>query len=66
MALWNLQLNMARSRVLRYGFSIACVAIAMGLAFTFRRFHFRDIAPPFNLASPSPLGMEESGLPSWL
>jgi signal transduction histidine kinase len=50
MALWNLQLNMARSRVLRYGFSIACVAIAMGLAFTFRRFHFRDIAPPFNLA----------------
>src|SRR5260370_27177305 len=32
MALWNVQSQMASSRVLRYGFSVACVAIAMGLA----------------------------------
>ena len=41
---------MARSRLLRYGFSVACVAIAMGLALVFRHYRFREIAPPFNLA----------------
>lgn len=50
MAPWNLQSSMASPRFLRYGFSVACVAIAMGLALTFQRYHFRDIAPPFNLA----------------
>lgn len=47
---WNLQSRMANSWVLRYGFSVACVATAMGLALGFQRYHFRDIAPPFNLA----------------
>jgi K+-sensing histidine kinase KdpD len=47
---WNLQATMARSRLLRYGFSVACVAIAMGLALVFRHYRFREIAPPFNLA----------------
>jgi K+-sensing histidine kinase KdpD len=50
MAPWNLQSKMARSRPLRYGFSVACVAIAMGLALVFRQYRFREIAPPFNLA----------------
>jgi K+-sensing histidine kinase KdpD len=50
MAPWNLQATMARSRLLRYGFSVACVAIAMGLALVFRHYRFREIAPPFNLA----------------
>jgi K+-sensing histidine kinase KdpD len=50
MAPWNLQSKMARSRPLRYGFSLACVAIAMGLALVFRHYRFREIAPPFNLA----------------
>jgi len=50
MAPWNLQSKMAGSRFLRYGFSLACVAIAMGLALVFRHYRFREIAPPFNLA----------------
>jgi len=50
MAPWDLQSKMARSRPLRYGFSVACVAIAMGLALVFRQYRFREIAPPFNLA----------------
>jgi K+-sensing histidine kinase KdpD len=50
MAPWKLQPTMARSRLLRYGFSVACVAIAMGLALVFRHYRFREIAPPFNLA----------------
>jgi len=41
---------MVGSRLLRYGFSVACVAIAMGLALVFRHYRFREIAPPFNLA----------------
>jgi len=50
MAPWNLQSRMGGSRLLRYGFSAACVAIAMGLALVFRHYRFREIAPPFNLA----------------
>jgi len=50
MAPWNLQSKMAGSRLLRYGFSVASVAIAMGLALVFRHYRFREIAPPFNLA----------------
>src|SRR5579864_7316563 len=50
MAPWNLQSKMGGSRLLRYGFSLACVAIAMGLALVFRHYRFREIAPPFNLA----------------
>ena len=50
MARWNLQSKMASSRFLRYGFSVGCVAAAMGLSLGFQRYHFRDMAPPFNLA----------------
>jgi K+-sensing histidine kinase KdpD len=51
MASWNLQSKLARSPLLRYCFSVACVAIAMGLALVFRHYRFREIAaPPFNLA----------------
>jgi K+-sensing histidine kinase KdpD len=50
MAPWSLQSKMARSRLLRHGFSVACVAIAMGLALVFRHYRLREIAPPFNLA----------------
>jgi signal transduction histidine kinase len=51
MASWNLQSKLARSPLLRYGFSVACVAIAMGLELVFRHYRFREIAaPPFNLA----------------
>jgi signal transduction histidine kinase len=50
MAPWNLQSHMASSRVLRYGFSLACVAIAMALALVFQHYRFRELVPPFNLA----------------
>jgi len=50
MAPWSLQSKMARSRLLRHGFSVACVAIAMGLALVFQHYCFRELAPPFNLA----------------
>src|ERR1700752_7952 len=50
MAPWNLQSKMARSRLPRYGFSVACVAIAMGLALVFQQYRFRELAPPLNLA----------------
>jgi K+-sensing histidine kinase KdpD len=50
MAPWNLQSRMARSGLLRYGFSVACVAIALGLALVLRHYRFREIEPPFNLA----------------
>lgn len=51
MASWNLQSKLAGSPLLCYGFSVACVAIAMGLELVFWHYHFREIAaPPFNLA----------------
>jgi len=50
MASWNLQSKLARSPLLHYGFSVACVAIAMGLALVFQQYRFRELAPPFNLA----------------
>jgi signal transduction histidine kinase len=51
MAPWNQQLHRASSRVLRFGFSVVCVAIAFGLAFAFQQYGFRDVeAPLFSLA----------------
>jgi K+-sensing histidine kinase KdpD len=50
MATWNLQAQMGSSRVLRYGYSLACVAIAMAVALVFRHYRFHELAPPFNLA----------------
>jgi K+-sensing histidine kinase KdpD len=50
MAPWNLQSKMAGPRILRYGFSLACVAIAMALALVFQHYRFRELVPPFNLA----------------
>ena len=37
---------MSRSPILRYGFSAASVAIALGVAFTLQQFQFRDIELP--------------------
>ena len=47
---WNLRERMATSRVLSYGFSVACVAAALAMALLFQRYRFRELAPPFNLA----------------
>ena len=41
---------MANSPILRYGFSLSCVAIAMALALVFQHYRFHELVPPFNLA----------------
>src|SRR6202035_1332190 len=49
-ARWNLA-QMLRSPILRYGLSVVCVAIALGLALTLQYYQFRDVAlPVFSLA----------------
>jgi K+-sensing histidine kinase KdpD len=44
-ARWNLA-QMLRSPILRYGLSVVCVAIALGLALTLQYYHFRDVELP--------------------
>ncbi|MGC2332865.1 MAG: ATP-binding protein [Candidatus Acidiferrales bacterium] len=45
-ARWNLESHRIRLPVLRYGFSAVSVAIALGLALTFRYYQFRDVGVP--------------------
>jgi light-regulated signal transduction histidine kinase (bacteriophytochrome) len=47
---WNLDFQRDCSPILRYGFSIVCVAIALGLALVLRRYEFPEESPIFNLA----------------
>jgi K+-sensing histidine kinase KdpD len=47
----NFKLHQVRSPVLRYGFSVLCVAIALGLSLTLRYLQFREVeAPLFTLS----------------
>ena len=43
LAQWNPEVHMIRSPILRYGFSVASVAIALAFAFTFQYYQFRDV-----------------------
>jgi PAS domain S-box-containing protein len=43
---WNPDLHGEHSRVLRYGFSIICVAIALGLALVCHYYKFREVELP--------------------
>jgi light-regulated signal transduction histidine kinase (bacteriophytochrome) len=45
-ALLHLELQKGRSPVLRYGFSLLCVALALGLGLAVQYFGFRDVALP--------------------
>ena len=49
MARPNLQLQIGRSPVLRYGFAVACFAIALGLALLTQRLGFRNVEVPLFL-----------------
>jgi len=49
MARSNLELQIARSPVLRYGFAALSVSAALGGALLLGRFHFRDVADPLFL-----------------
>src|ERR1700732_5031887 len=42
---WHLA-QMLRSPILRYGLSVVCVAIALGLALTLQYYQFRDVELP--------------------
>jgi signal transduction histidine kinase len=46
LARWDLELHNVRSPILRYGFSVACAAIAFGLALTLQYYRFRDVEVP--------------------
>jgi len=50
MAYWSLDSDRARSPVVRYGFAIACVAVALGLAFPADYPGFRGVLPLLILA----------------
>jgi K+-sensing histidine kinase KdpD len=43
---WDLELHKGGSPILRYGFSVVCVAIALGLALATQYFEFRDAELP--------------------
>src|SRR3984893_10882747 len=42
----NLELHQIRSPILRYGLSVVCVAIALGLSLTLQYLQFRDVEAP--------------------
>src|SRR5262252_5018228 len=46
LARWNPEVHMIRSPILRYGFSVASVAIALVLGFTLQYYQFRDVEVP--------------------
>ena len=49
MARSNLELQIARSPVLRYGLAALSVSVALGAALLLERFHFRNVADPLFL-----------------
>jgi signal transduction histidine kinase len=46
LAYWNQEFQRIHSPILRYGFSVVSVAIALGVAFAFRHYQFRDVELP--------------------
>jgi signal transduction histidine kinase len=46
LARWNQDLQRIHSPILRYGLSVICVAIALGLAVTLQYYQFRDVELP--------------------
>src|SRR5271168_4020365 len=50
LARWNLELHGGHSAI-RYGFSVVCVAVALGVALALRYYGFRNVTlPAFDLA----------------
>jgi signal transduction histidine kinase len=46
LARWSLELHSLHSPILRYGFSVGCVAIAFGLSLALQHYQFRDVEAP--------------------
>src|ERR1700681_3106485 len=54
LAYWNREFQRIHSPILRYGFAVVSVAIALGVAFALQRYQFRDVdlrALPVAIAS---------------
>src|SRR3984893_2607556 len=51
LAYWSQESQRIHSPILRYGFSVVCVAIALGVAFALQHYQLRDVElPVFTLA----------------
>jgi signal transduction histidine kinase len=46
LARWNLELHQISSPILRYGFSVVFVAVALGVCLLFQYYNFRDVETP--------------------
>ena len=46
LAYWNQEFQRIHSPVLRYGFAVVSIAIALGVAFAFQHYQFRDVELP--------------------
>lgn len=46
LAHWNRELQRIHSPILRYGFSVVCVAIVLGLALALQYYNFREVELP--------------------
>src|ERR1700745_1464167 len=46
LAYWNREFQRIHSPILRYGFSVVSVALALGVAFALQRYQFRDVEVP--------------------
>jgi signal transduction histidine kinase len=46
LAYWNQEFQRIHSPILRYGFAVVSVAVALGMAFVFQRYEFRDVELP--------------------
>jgi signal transduction histidine kinase len=46
LAYWNQELQRIHSPILRYGFSVVSVAVALGVAFALQHYQFRDVELP--------------------
>jgi signal transduction histidine kinase len=46
LAYWNQEFQRIHSPILRYGFSVVSVAIALGVAFAFQRYQFHEVELP--------------------
>src|SRR6202051_1244971 len=54
LAYWNQEFQRIHSPILRYGFSVVSVAIALGLALSLQEYQLHDVAP---LCFPVPIAL---------
>ena len=55
LAYWNQEFQRVHSPILRYGFSVVSVAIALGVAFALQYYQFREVELPLLTLSSADL-----------